>query len=333
MESDLQIIIKGAQTELANNIGNAVFAAIEGLKQDNENLDISRMHRIILTGDFAGELADLSRETASGSSITYTNEEYAIAVAKTLLLPRNGDYEIVIVMNVNIATALAPKNEEGYKSPEFLKTLHLLHHELCHVHDNNKQIEAFNGSLLRHSYKGKDKYIRPLAELCWAEYIANVLSSSTASECWITTMTESLSNAIDRTKQKINEEIIEYRLRKKDLDQLINLLERHGGYLIRVAAHILGYIDGLDKPLDELSQKTRGNLSGSYFEPTWNAIQSSLCQMRCTYPDGWGDLGIYDRLADVIENYYGELGFFISSTKDGETYFDIPLRPETTPKF
>lgn len=332
MESDIQITIKGVQTELAKNIGNAVFGAVKAFKQANENLDISRMNRIILPADFAIELADLSRETASGSSITYTNEEYAIAVAKVLILPRDDNYEIVLVINANVAAALAPKNKEDYKSQEFLTALHLLHHELCHVHDENKKIDAFNGIILRHRYKGKDMYIRPLAELCWSEYIANVLSSSTAQEHWILIMTESLTDAIDRTKRKIDKEIIEYRYHR-DLDKLLNLLERHGGYLVRMAAHILGYIDGLNKPLDELSQKTIDSLSGSYFEPIWNAMQISLRQMRRTYPDGWVDLGIYDSLADVIENYYGEMGFFLSSTEDGRAYVDIPLRPETTPNF
>lgn len=332
MKSDIQITIKGVQAELAKNIGNAVFEAVKAFKQADENLDIRRMHRIILPADFAGELADLSRETASGTPITHTNEEYAIAVAKVLILPRDDNYEIVLVINANVAAALAPKNKEDYKSQEFLTALHLLHHELCHVHDDNKKIDAFNGIILRHSYKGKDMHIRPLAELCWSEYIANLLCSSTAHEHWISIMTESLSDAIERTKRKIDKEIIEYRYHR-DLDKLLNLFHRHGGYLVRMAAHILGYVDGLNKPLEELSQKAIESLSGSYFEPTWNAMQISLRQMRRTYPDGWVDLGIYDSLADVIENYYGEMGFFLSSTEDGWAYVDIPFKPETTPNF
>jgi len=332
MESDIQIIIKGVQTELAKNIGNAVFGAVKAFKQANENLDISRMHRIILPADFAGELADLSRETASGSSITYTNEKYAIAVAKVLILPRDDNYEIVLVINANVAAALAPKNKEYNKSQEFLTALHLLHHEICHVHDDNKKIDAFNGIILRHSYKGKDMIIRPLAELCWSEYIANFLSSSTAQEHWISIMTESLSDAIERTKRKIDRKIFEYRTHS-DLDKLLNQFHRHGGYLLRVAAHTLGYIDGLNKPLEKLSEKAFESLSGSYFESTWESIQVSLRQMRHSYPDGWVDIEIYNNLADAIENYFGEMGFYLASTEDEQVYVNIPFRPETTPNF
>lgn len=332
MESDLQIIIKGIEEELATDIGNAVSEAIKAFKQVDNNLDIRRMHRIILPADFSGELAALSGETASGAPITHTNEEYAIAVAKVLLLPRDSGYEIVLVINANVAADLAPKSKEGYKAQEFLTVLHLLHHELCHVHDENKKIDALNGIILRHSYKGKDMHIRPLAELCWSEYIANFLSSSTAQEHWISIMTESLSDAIERTKRKIDRKILEYRTHS-DLDKLLNQFHRHGGYLLRVAAHTLGYIDGLNKPLEKLSEKAFKSLSGSYFESTWESIQVSLRQMRHSYPDGWVDIEIYNNLADAIENYFGEMGFYLSSTEDGQAYVDIPLKPETTPNF
>ncbi len=330
MESDLQIIIKGVQEDLAKNIGNAVAETVKAFKQADENLDIRRMHRIVLPADFAGELSDLSGETASGTPITYTNEEYAIAVAKVLILPRGNEYEIVLVVNANVAATLVQKNEEDYRSQEFLTILHLLHHELCHVHDNNKQIDAFNGIMLRHRYEGKDIYIRPLSEICWSEYIANVLCSSTANESWILTMSGSLADAIARTKPKIDKEILEYRYHG-DLDQLLDLFQRHGGYLLKTAAYNLGYVDGLNKSLEELSEKAFGSLSGSYFEPTWNEMQSALREMRSNYPDGWADLRIYDCLANVIENYYEKMGFFLSSTEDGRAYVDIPFRPETTP--
>ena len=290
------------------------------------------MHRIILPADFSGELTALSHETESGSPITHTNEEYAIAVAKVLLLPCDSDYEMVLVINANFAAYLAPKNKEGYKTQEFLTALHLLHHELCHVHDNNKQIDAFNGIMLRHIYKGKDLHIRPLAELCWAEYIANFLSSTTAKEHWIEIMTESLSDAIKRTKQKIDSKILEYRTHS-DLDKLLGEFHRHGGYLLRVAAHTLGYMDGLNEPLEKLSERAVESLSGSYFESTWESIQVSLRQMRLSYPDGWAGIDIFDILADAIENYFGEMGFYLSSTEDGRTYVDIPFRPETKPNF
>lgn len=329
MESDLQITIKGVQEELAKKIGYAVADAIKAFKQVNEDLDIQRMHRILLPADFAGELNELSRKTASGNPITHTNEEYAIAVAKVLILPRDEEYEIVLVINANVAAALAPENKEDRNSHEFRTVLHLLHHELCHIHDNNKQIDAFNGIMLRHRYVGKDIYIRPLSEVCWSEYIANFLSSPTANNEWISIMAGTLADTIERTKKQMDEEILEYRYHG-DLDKLLSLFQTHGGFLLKTAAYNFGYVDGLNMSFEELSDKAFKYLSGSYFESTWNAMQSALRIMRGIYPDGWKNLSVFDGLSDVIENYWAEMGFYLSSTDDGRAYVDI-FRPETTP--
>lgn len=330
LESGLQIIIKGVPEKLANDIGNAVAGAVKGFKKADRDLDLRRMHRIVLTADFAGELAELSRATVSGTPITHTDEDYAIAVAKVLILPRDEEYEIVLVVNANVAAALVPKNQEDYSSEGFRTVLHLLHHELCHVHDDNKKIDAFHGLMLRYSYEGKDKYIRPLAEGCWSEYIANFMSSSTTDEGWVADMAGSLADAIGRTKRELDREILEYRY-DGNLEHLLDYFQRHGVLLIITAARNLGYLDGLRISLEELSAEAFDSLTGSYFEPTWNVMQSALRKMRSTYPDGWNDLSIYDGLADVLEDYYAVMGFNLSSTEEGQIYVDIPLRPETTP--
>ncbi len=90
-------------------------------------------------------------------------------------------------------------------------------------------------------------------------------------------------------------------------------------------------MDGLNVSLEELSAETSGRLSGSYFEPTWNAMHVTLRQMRQRYPDDWQDLSIYDGLAAVLESYYAEMGLVLSTTGDGQIYVDVPLTPETTP--
>jgi hypothetical protein len=102
-------------------------------------------------------------------------------------------------------------------------------------------------------------------------------------------------------------------------------------FLAKSAAYVLGYMDGLNMSLEELSAETSERLSGSYFEPTFNAMHETLREMRQRYPDGWQDLDIYDGLAEALERYYVAMGLVLSTTKDGQTYVDVPLRPETTP--
>jgi hypothetical protein len=146
-------------------------------------LDFRRMHRVIVATDFAGELADLSAATASGNPSTHTDEEYAIAVAKVQVLSRGGDYEIVPVVSAPFALALlaSERTEGADEAAEFSPSelfdmvVHGLHHELCHVHDYNKQIDAFGTHMVSPYYSGKDVYIRSLAEACWSEYIADFI--------------------------------------------------------------------------------------------------------------------------------------------------------------
>lgn len=331
IESDLQITIKGVPEESATNIGNAILEAVRAFNETDKDLDLRRMHCIIVTADFSRELEELSSSTASGNPITYTDEEYAVAVAKVMILPRDEELEILLILNAHVAAALAPENPEGYQTEGFRTVLHLLHHEMCHVHDDNKKIDAFQKIMLRHSYVGKEIFIRPLAEVCWAEYIANYLSSPTANDEFLAAMVESFADAIERTKPCIDEEIISYRYHG-DLDQLMAMFQRHGAFLAKTAAAIFGYMDSLDIELSELSIKTPDNLSGSYFEPTWNGMRTALRKMRGLYPDGWTKLTIFDELAYVIEDYYARMGLILLTTQDGQAYVDVPFTSENTPR-
>jgi hypothetical protein len=328
MESNLQITVKGIPEALAHSVGDTIFEIIQTLDQ---TLDFRRMHRIIITADFAGELAKLSSATVSGNPITHTNEEYAIAVAQVLTFPHSDDFEILPVISAQVATGLAVENNENCNEEVLRTALHLLHHEFCHVHDDNKKIDAFSSLMFKHNYTGKDRFIRPLAEICWSEYIANLLSSATAKKSnMVSLLGKSFGDAIERTKPDIDKEILSYRYHG-DLDRLLYYFERHGAFLIKTAAYMIGYMDGLGSSLANLSPEAAERLTGSYFEPTWNAMQKALRGMHRLYPIKWDSLGIYDSLAAVMESYYAAMGFILSTTENEQAYISIPFRSETTP--
>lgn len=330
MESDLQIVVKGLPEDIGCAIGNAVATAVRTFKEADNELDFRRMHRIVVTTDFAGELAELSAATASGNSITHTNEDYAVAIAKVMIIPHGDEFEIVPVINANFAAALAQEESDNFDREQFRSALHFLHHELCHVHDDNKKIDAFASDMLHTRYWGKDVYIRPLAEVCWSEYIATLLSCSTAGENDVNGMMENFAEAVNRTKPLIDEEILSYR-HHADLMKLLEAFGRHGEFLAKAAAYTLGYVDGLGKPLAELSKEAAEVLAGSYFESTWNSMHTALRNMLKVYPEGWKNLSIMDELVGAIESYYADMGLILSTTEDGHAYLDVPFRTETTP--
>lgn len=330
MEEDLKVAVKGVEEKRAHEMGNNVALAIKHLGASGNGLDLRRMHRIIVTSDLGGEIANLSIERGFEKSITHTNEEYAVALAQVNILPIGDDYEIVIIIDAHLAAALTHTELMNPYDLDVHDACHILHHELCHVHDNNKKIDALSKVMLNHVYTGKDKLTMPLTEVCWSEYIANYLSASSVSEGHLIGKNDSLLDSIYRAKQIVNEEILYYRY-DGDLLKLIEMFERHGAFLPKTASLMLGYLDGLEITLNELDNDVSKSLSDSYFEPTWTAMRKALREMREKYPDGWEDISIYNELAIAIDNYCSDMGLVLSNTAEGELYVDVPFRPETTP--
>ena len=330
MQFTYQVVIKGLPEALAKDIGNEIANIIQIIQQSEEALDLRRINRIVVTTDFAGELASLSSITMSGNPIEHTEEEYANAIATVLIIPSSKEYEILLIIDACTAFQLISDSLDRYNSRAYRNAFHAFHHELCHVHEANKKLDLFPTQILLHCYDGKDMFLKPLAGLCCSEYIANYLASWTATSDWLDTITGSLADAISRTKHTINEEILSYRSHA-DIGRIMGQFQRHGGFLVKIAAYTLGYIDGLCVTLPELSSVAAEKLSGSYFEPTWNALHVVLREIRELYPDGWKDLSIYNNLAEVLDGYYDRIGLILSTTEDGGMYAKIPFRTETTP--
>ena len=330
MESDLEISVKGLPEKLAHEVGNTIAAIIKDFENIDVGLDFRRMHRIEVTTDFTGELTELSKKTASGNQISHTNEDYAVAVAKIMMIPDGDEIEICPVLSAQYFAALVPEDSEGYNADNFYYIRHSLHHELCHVHDDNKKIDTLHDVMLKHHYKGKDMFIGPLSEICWAEYIANLLSAKTATENNLKDIVTNFKDAIKRTKGNIDNAILSYRYHA-DLNKLLEIFKRHGEFLVKMASYTLGYMDGLGVTLKELSLETAQTISGSYFESTWEELHKALKKMKSDYPEAWKDLSIYNQLSNVLEKYYDKMGLILSTTEDGGTYVDIPFRAETTP--
>ncbi len=264
MEHDLNINVKAAiDDESAYKLGYTIIDAIKAFEEIDKNIDFSRMHRIIVAADYAGELSALSNNPVAEP--LYTDEEYAVGIAQVVTLPCQGGFEFVPVINASFAMNLLPDNEKGYEAETFRTMLHLLHHELCHVHDNNKKLDTIGTAWTDNP---KDEFLIPIADKCWTEYVANFLSSETATKDAVDIICDNFIDSIKRTKENIDADIRKYRSHG-DLDRLVAIFRRHGHFLAKSAAYVLGFMDGLDTTLEKLSSEASGLLKGSYFEDTW----------------------------------------------------------------
>ncbi|MDX6558533.1 MAG: hypothetical protein QOF72_1582 [Blastocatellia bacterium] len=326
-QRSIQLSISGLPDNQAVDLGEAFRLAIF---EFGNTLDLRRLTQIIITGDFAGTIAELSERL--GSAISYTQEEYGTAGAKLISLPSGEDFEMVLVFTAQIVEDLILKEETPEAQEKVLTAIHSLHHELCHVHDSNKRADvvpvlATKGIALA----GKAVVLFPLAEACWSEYFANYLSSGTATTDAISTQSLLFRDALTRAKAAVDQEILAYRLHA-DIHRLMGMVRRHGEWLPKMAAYLIGFVHGTNNSLASLSPESAETLSGSYFEETWNELAAALAQMREGYVSEWTeDLTVYDGLYAAIERYYATLGMILSTAENGHCHIDIPLRPETTP--
>jgi hypothetical protein len=53
-------------------------------------------------------------------------------------------------------------------------------------------------------------------------------------------------------------------------------------------------------------------------------LSEALSKMREKYPNEWSGLDAYDALVDVMDSYYQEMGFYLSTTEGEGVYVSIP---------
>lgn len=329
MEDDLRLAVKGLSDDVAQNLGVAVAEVVRQLEAIEPGLDLRRMHEIVVAVDYGAELEALGTCCASGRSPSYTNEDYALGLGQVLTLPDGDGAVILPVLDARLVVSLLDVLDENL-SPEFGLSLHLLHHELCHVHDMNRFIDAFGDHLWTLAYSGKDAIIRPLARTCWDEYAANRRCVASLPQDFLASMTESLQEGIGRTKRLVNEAILDYRFHS-DIDVLLAEFDHHGKFLPKAAAYVLGYMDGLNVSLAEMCPDADQTLSGSYFEATFQSMQTALRRVWALPAQDWKSLSMFDELASVIDEYYCTMGLEIEALDSGELYVGVPFRPETRP--
>ncbi len=327
VEADFVVSVSGLDEVTANSVGGAVYATASQLEASC-GLDLRRLHRVIVAADYGTALQELSSLTISGRPIEYTSEEYARGFAKVLTLPNSGHTEVVVVLDATIGALLATISDDP-ASEEFKLGLHLLHHELCHVCDANSKLDAFEAEMFIPRGDRRYAVVQPLGLSCWDEYSANRQSVVTAQEDSLSMMAGNLEDAIIRTKPLVDDCILEYRSHA-DLDRLMSEFGRHGGFLLRSAAYVLGYMDGLSATLEQLAPDTHRVLTGSYFEPVFLRLAEALRDVDALPRTGWDSLDMFDVLGDVVDEYWSAMGLELNLLDDGSLYVDIPFRPDTS---
>ncbi len=318
----IEFTLKGLSEDLARRLADNIAGIIRLASTFDFPLDMRRLDRVIITDDLRAEFTSLSSET--GRNIGYTDEDYALCVAKVLSARQGDDVTMTLVINANIAARLLSDKQEDIKF-----ALHLLHHELAHVHDNNMQVDAFPDEWMKKQLAGVAARTFPLAEVLWSEYFATRTTSWSASAEDVARHIGLFRDALERTKRLVDEAIVGYRLHS-DLDRLLLEAARHADFLLKAAAYVLGYLDGQIDKKDQVSCEVEGLLTSSYFKPIWDRLAAELRHVHGIYPS-WSSLSIFDGLMEIVWDYFDILGLQFEDVPEG-VFVRVPFRPETTPR-
>lgn len=319
--NSIQITIKGLPEDKGRELGETVGWMISQARTFNLPLDMRRLIRVIITNDFRAEISTFSSER--GKAIDFTDRNDALCVGKVLCERAEDDFAITLVLDNRIVAFLLNEDQEACRY-----AFHLLHHELCHVHDDNVQMDLLKDVFLTKQWTGVAGYTGPLAELLWSEYFATRTSAGSASPRNVNDQIDLLRGAVMTIKPTIDQLILSYRY-GGTVDLLLEGALPHAKFLLRSAAYILGYLDGPLKSMHDVPHTVSSFIEGSYFQPIWVRLTDELRSLYSAYPN-WNGLGVYDGLTKIVKEYLEVLGLEFRDIPGG-VYVNVPYRPENTP--
>ena len=314
MKRSINIDVYGVSEVSSLLIAENILNIIENF----EKLDLRRLHNIVITDVF--ERTHIVKENE------FKDFNSSLAYAKVIIIPKEDDYEFVIVIRTDFAMNLIEENIDSIKYSKYLNAVHVLHHELCHVHDYNQCIDIFKYDFLGKHKKGKEMILHPLSQICWSEYIANYLSSSSARKSEMPKKTiDSFMVQIGESKIKIDKRIETFRA-DKDILSLMLFLKSTIEDLVKSSAYVLGYIHGMDKDIEKVYPKLHELINDSYFYYTWSYLNDVLKNMKKTYPNEWEEENVFENLIYGFDKLYTRLGIKLSENDRNELFFEVQKR-------
>jgi hypothetical protein len=303
------------KTEQTNNFSTFFDEILSDLKT---LLKLDSLEKIIISTDFSEDIIKIQNEYEL-DEISYTNRKDGSAVAK--VITNNASEEnlkqSIIIKDFIILGLFIPEQAKS--------SFHILHHELCHVHDyyNQYEISKISG--------GKEKKLNKLqnvlithANTIWSEYIAVRLSAlSTPKDQLDDFDIPYLLQLIVSTKKNMEKKILNYRYNGDTL-KLFLYLQKETGILLKIAATTQGYIDGLKIHEHESYIETKNKIEKLNFDDIWMKQWDQLRLLFDIYPN-WKDINQLNKLGQVVQKCWEHFGIYPKYLKESkEIHIDVP---------
>lgn len=305
MLNDINIKING----LSNKVSLDVVDSLKSILQELSFLDFRRFEKILITSNFQRDIDLLTSNNEDSFKNKYKTDNSTHAVVLTI--PNENDFELMLVMKSSFIKKLLKNHDEQ----EYKDALHIVHHELAHIHDNNKKIDVFKELMKTKKYKGISSITYPIAETCWSEYIANFISSQSALDTnYPKIMAKALEKKITETNKNLKSELMAYKINKKRDDLILSTIHQVES-LLKSASYLIGYLNGLQISLEELDPEVDLKLETSYFKDIWEVLKHEFATIHQVYPHGFINLSIYKDLAYYIEVFFSQMGIVLDENE------------------
>lgn len=304
----------------AREFGNLIGNTIRGISCF---INLERLDGVTVAYDYDQALTNLDRGYQASRPLTRTEDDHLLGVAMAPAVLREGMVKGHLVLFAPLILKLQLESGEQYH-----QALYTLAHECGHIEDLKFRDECFPGTILQKQYSSQEESIlRQAADVLWEEYAACLKSaifgpeqSAIYEECFV--------SALNNARESVNESIRKYRLH----GDITRVLEEAGHSLcepLRMAAYLLGHLDGIGKNWDTLPNACAA-LERSTYQPFIDRLMASLRTMR-SERTLWQSMEVYDPLCDIVRSVFKHGGLVLSGLPDGSLYVDVPFTSETMP--
>jgi hypothetical protein len=267
-------------------------------------LDLRGLDGVTVAHDYGAALADLDRGVETGSALSATKDGLAEGVAMTPVVYRDGKVMSHLVMSA----ALLPTIGQSLLG---VSGKYIVAHELAHVHEHFCRDQILPKTLLEPFSNSRDPVILfQMAEACWCEYVACLLSApiwpqqAKLYEMTIVDMLQVVRARIIAAKLKW--------IQDQNFGAVLSEIATEAGTLLKYLSYLLGHAAGLDKTPAAIAPQAWTLLrTHTWLYPWVDKLEGVLRDMFANF-ENWTDMGAFDPLTDVARGLLVDCGITIS---------------------
>lgn len=286
-------------------------------------LDLSRLAGMTVSDNYVEALTQVERGFETPHIVTRSENENMVGMAMCVQVLHDDVPMVHLVCEISMLIPLYAC-EPG--SDDHKRALQMLAHECAHIEDLKRKDDAFPGVLLKQKVTSFfEAHFGPVALSLWQEYYA---CRRTAHFCRETgdDFAQVLVGCLDTNQKSVNEAIIRYR-DHQDLDRLVVETFDPATRAIRIAAYLIGHLDGLGEGLEivpDVANRLDGTQLGELIEEIAVELRR-LWDMR----NEWTGMSDLDNLADLVCDTYAVAGVIATELPDGGAHLDVPYSTAT----